>query len=259
MKKLFQYFFIFVFVFGFTSCETLQALLGGESDGITNEEAIYAFKTSMNIGASFAANSLGQKDGFFGNELLKILLPEEADILLENLVKIPGGQKLVDDVILRINRSAETAAKDVAPIFAQAIREMTVMDGLEIVFGEKNAGTNYLREKTYEKLVNLFAPKMQECLNSPLVLGVSANKAWEKLLFAYNTVAAPFNQTAKLFGKPEPMPAIVADLGQYTTQKALDGLFSKVESEETKIRDVPMSYEYEIIQKVFSYVKEHKQ
>lgn len=236
----------------------MLAILGGESTGITNDEAVSAFKTAMNIGASFASDSLGQKDGFFGNELLKILLPDEADVLLENLVKIPGGQMLVDDVVLRINRSAEAAAKDVAPIFAQAIKEMTVMDGLEIVFGEKNAGTKYLREKTYEKLVNLFAPKMKECLNSPIVLGVSANKAWEKLLFAYNTVATPFNQTAKLFGKSEPMPAITADLGQYTTKKALDGLFSKVESEEGKIRDVPMSYEYKIIQKVFSYVKEHK-
>lgn len=261
MKHIFKSLLIFIFFYVFTSCETLDALLGtvtDDSNGITNEEAISAFKSAMNIGASAASDNLGREDGYYKNEMLKILLPPEADIIIDNLAKIPFGQALVDDVVLRINRSAETAAKEVAPIFASAITEMTVIDGLEIVFGDKTACTNYLHEKTYDKLVELFLPKMQSCLNSPMVMGISANTAWEKLVTAYNTVAKPANMSAKLFGQPEPMPAVTADLGRFTTEKALDGLFTKVAAEEKKIRDTPLSYPSEIVRKVFSYVKSNQ-
>ena len=260
MKHILKICIIIVLASAFTSCETLDALLGtvGGGAGITDGEAASAFKAAMNIGAAAASDALGKQDGYYKNELLKILLPPEANVIVENLSKIPFGQALLDDVIFRVNRSAEKAAKEVAPIFASAISEMTITDALKIVFGEKNACTNYLHDKTYEKLVQLFLPKMQACLNSPFIMDVSANKAWKKLVTAYDTVAKPVNLSAKILGQPEPMPAVTADLGRFTTEKALDGLFTKVAAEEEKIRNAPLGYASEIVRKVFSYVKTHQ-
>ncbi|MBQ7612561.1 MAG: DUF4197 domain-containing protein [Spirochaetaceae bacterium] len=258
MKRLVLHIFLFLCLSFVLSCAALQGLLGRSAGGITNAEAIQAFKEAMNIGASAASGQLGQTDGYYRNELLKILLPSEAKVILDNIAKIPGGTALLEDVILRINRSAEQAVKDVVPIFASAITEMTVLDGLEIVFGGQHAGTEYLHEKTYDKLVNLFMPHMQACLNKSYIpgSGLSANAAWEKLVQAYDTVAKPINQAARLFRQPDPMPEVTADLGRFTTEKALDGLFSKVAAEEEKIRDIPLAYDSEIVRKVFTAVKE---
>ena len=242
------------------SCETLDTMLETmtKSESISNDEAISAFRSAMNIGAQSAAMQLGKEDAYFKNKALKILLPDEAAVIVDNLDKIPGGQHLLDDVILRINRSAEAAAHDVVPIFATAITEMTIQDGLEIVFGDKNACTKYLHEKTYDKLTALYTPKMNERLNKPMLMGVSANAAWAKLVQAYEFAAKPANAAAKLFGQEAPMPPVTSDLGRFTTEKALDGLFMKVEEEEAKIRKSPLDYADAIVQKVFSYVKAHR-
>ena len=260
MKKLFRIFILFLSIFIYMSCETLDAMFETmtKSEGISNDEAISAFRSAMNIGAQSAAMQLGKEDAYFKNKALKILLPDEAAVIVDNLDKIPGGQRLLDDVILRINRSAEAAAHDVVPIFATAITEMTVQDGLEIVFGDKNACTKYLHEKTYDKLTALYTPKMNECLNKPMLMGVSANAAWAKLVHAYEFAAKPANAAAKLFGQEAPMPPVTSDLGRFTTEKALDGLFMKVEEEEAKIRKSPLDYADAIVQKVFSYVKAHR-
>ncbi|PIE98290.1 MAG: hypothetical protein CR988_04140 [Treponema sp.] len=242
----------------FSSCETLNALLGtldGSQKAFSNDEAIQALKKALNVGAKSASSQLGAENGYFGNTLLKIFLPPEADIIIDNIDKIPFGQKMVDDVILRINRSAENAAKEVVPIFADAIREMTIKDGIEIVYGDNRAATTYLKNKTYTKLVNLFAPKMQASLSKPLVMGVSANAAWTKLVKAYNIAGALANKTASIMGQEEPMPPITADLAEFATGKALDGLFYKVGEEEGKIRKDPFDYASAIIQKVFGAVK----
>ncbi len=93
------------------------------------------------------------ENGYYGDALVKILLPDEAKIIVDNISKIPGGEKLVEDVILRINRAAEDAAKEVAPIFVNSVTQMTIKDAFEILNGADNAATNYLRNTTYNELV----------------------------------------------------------------------------------------------------------
>ena len=238
----------------------LMDLNGGGSykkvPAYTNEEAVTAMKDALEEGIKFASSSLSQNYAYFKNELIKILLPEEAKPILGILNKIPGGQSLVDDVVLRLNRTAEEAAKDTVSIFVSAIKQMTVIDGIKIVTGNKDAATQYLREKCYDKLVNLYKPKVNTVLNKPLVMNVSANEAWEKLITNYNKYGKIANTAARIAGQKEPCPAVTVDLAQYATEKALDGLFTGIAQEEAKIRENPLKYASAMIQKVFNYVKQ---
>lgn len=258
---------VIMVVFTTVSClSTLNAVassvLGSSSSSssskksaFTNSEAITAMKDALNEGIKSASASLSTKDGYFKNAALKILLPDEAQPILNAVGSIPGGQGLVDDVVLRLNRSAEESAKEVTDIFAQAIKEMSVSDGIKIVTGNKTAATDYLKSKTYDKLLALYKPKVSAALNKPLVLNVSANKAWSSLTNAYNTVGAVPNKAAKLVGKKEPFPEVEVDLATYSTEKALDGLFVKIAEEEKVIRANPLNYASSMIQKVFGAVK----
>ena len=271
MKKFFKFGILVVLVlvvFTTVSClSTLNAVassvLGSSSSSssstkksaFTNAEAITAMKDALNEGIKSASANLSKKDGYFGNAALKILLPTEAQPILNTVNKIPGGQGLVDDVVLRLNRSAEESAKEVTDIFAQAIKEMTVADGIKIVTGNNTAATEYLKSKTYSKLVALYKPKVSSALNKPLVLNVSANKAWTNLTTSYNSVGAVPNKVAKLAGQKEPFPEVEVDLVTYSTEKALDGLFVKIAEEEKVIRKNPLNYASSMIQKVFGAVK----
>ena len=271
MKKFFKFGILVVLVlvvFTTVSClSTLNAVassvLGSSSSSssssqksaFTNAEAISAMKDALNEGIKSASANLSKKDGYFGNSALKILLPEEAQPILNTVSSIPGGQSLVDDVVLRLNRSAEESAKEVTDIFAQAIKEMTVADGIKIVTGNNTAATEYLKSKTYSKLVALYKPKVSSALNKPLVLNVSANKAWTNLTTSYNSVGAVPNKVAKLAGQKEPFPEVEVDLVTYSTEKALDGLFVKIAEEEKVIRKNPLNYASSMIQKVFGAVK----
>lgn len=229
---------------------------GGKTSPFTNSEAISAMKDALAEGIKSSSNQLSATDGYFGNAALKILLPEEADIMIDNIGKIPGGQKLIDDVILRLNRSAESAAKEVVPIFTNVITDMTVSDGIAIVTGGDNAATNYLKEKTYSQLRDLYRPKVASALSTPLVANISADSAWSTLTTKYNQVGEPVNKAATFIGKEAPMPEVEVDLATFATEKALDGLFSKIAEEEVEIRANPLEYASSMIQKVFGAVKQ---
>lgn len=259
MRK-FQIILLFT-VAGFmiTSCETLLEMAAGTAarpNSITNEEAIVALRDALSEGSRNASAELSQKDGYFGNPALKILLPPEAKPILDTLSKIPQGQKLVDDVVLRLNRSAEDAAKEVVPIFVNAITSMTIADGLAIVKGGDRAATDYLEVKIRSRLFELYRPKVDTALGKPLVLSISAKKAWETLVNGYNSAGTVANTAARLAGKKPPMPPVEVDLSTYATNRALDGIFIKIAEEEAKIRKNPLSYASSMIKKVFSALKE---
>lgn len=262
MRKIKTSLFILFWVGLLSSClstdlNSFVSLLSGSSsqEVFTNSEAIEAMKDALVEGITASAGELSSTDGYFGNAALKIFLPEEADVMVENIGKIPGGQRLIDDVVLRLNRSAEEAAKDVVPIFTDVIKGMTVADGISIVCGDDNAATEYLREKTYDRLYDLYRPKMAGVLEKPLVAGISADKAWSTLSDKYNEIGEPVNFAAELLGKEAPMPPVEVDLAGYATKKALDGLFAKIAEEEAVIRENPLNYASDMIQKVFGAVK----
>ncbi len=223
---------------------------------VTNEEAIRALKDALVEGIRVSSTALSATDGYFGNDLVKIFLPPDAEPLLDAVSRIPQGQKMLDDVILRINRSAESAAKEVLPIFADAIREMSIADGIAIVRGSNRSASRYLEEKTRAKLLALYQPGIDNALAAPLVMNMSAKNAWYKLTDSYNRVGAPLNAAARLAKRKEPMPPVEVDLARYATNRALDGLFLLVGQEEEKIRANPLAYSSAMIKKVFGALKD---
>lgn len=267
--------FILIFVISFSlfSCDTLFDILGlnGSGDALfTNTEAVEAMKSALNIGAQNSSDALSQEDAYY-KSALKIPLPSEVDSALSALDELKGltiigfdigsavsnlSGKLVDDVILSINRSAEEASREVVPIFSEAITGMTVQDGIGIVTGEDDAATVYLKDKTYSQLMNLYQDKMDKVLRQDLIGAVSADDAWNTLTEKYNGIVTNdlVKVAARLAGKTVPAP-INIKLSGYVTGKALDGVFVKVGEEEGKIRDNPWGYGKNIIEKVFGAVK----
>jgi hypothetical protein len=226
----------------FTSCEE-----GGLSEAfpdLTNEEVVEGLKSALEVGTNNASENLHARDGYYRDEAVKIFLPDEAAIVVDNLDRIPGGQKLLDNTIESINRAAEDAANTAAPIFINAITSMTISDGFTILNGSDIAATNFLKEKTYDSLQTAFQPQIQVSLEKPLVINTSAEDIYGSLINAYNAIPRiPF-----IFEDPE---ITENTLSEYTTRKALDGLFIKVADEETLIRNDPSKRVNAILVRVF--------
>ena len=158
-------------MFVFSGCELLEQIAGesGTARPLTNNEVISGLKEALVIGSGNAAGRLSQTNGYYNDAMVRIMLPPEADVITQNLSYLPGGEQLVEDIILRINRAAEDAAREAAPIFSGAVRNMTIRDGFEILRGEQDAATQYLRAQTYDQLFNLYQPKINESLDKAIV------------------------------------------------------------------------------------------
>ncbi len=204
-----------------------NGLLGG---GLSNADIASGLKEALSIGAKNASNRLSITDGFFKNAVIKILLPKEAQQVEKTLRSIGMGS-VVDKAILSMNRAAEDAAKQAAPIFINAITSITIQDGLNILQGGNNAATNYLKGRTTAALTTAFAPVIQKSLNK-----VGAPDIWKTVFSTYNRVSV---------NKVNP------DLTGYVTERALNGLFVTIADEETKIRNNPAAQVTGLLQKVF--------
>lgn len=221
-----------------------------QGDGLqpSNTEIVSGLKEALSIGAERGAKSLSQTDGYY-KSVYKILLPPEADSIINNIAKIPGGQQKVDDVVLRINRAAESAAEKAAPIFVDAISGMTVQDGMDILTGGDDAATQYLRKTTRAKLVDAYRPTVQSALSEPVIAGISAQSSWNTLAGSYNAVAG------STVGKIAGMQNVQSDLGEYVLDKSVDAMFLQIANEEKEIRANPLGYSSSLIKKVFGYAK----
>jgi len=228
-----------------SGCAQLMKIVQTAGVPLTEEEVINGLKEALIIGAQNSAKKLAAENGYYGDELVKILLPDEAKIIVENISRIPGGEKLVEDVILRINRAAEDAAKEVAPILVGSIKQMTVRDAFNILNGADNAATDYLRRTTYNELYSLYKPKIGAATSKKIVAGISTKESWETLTGKWNTVA---NSVA---GKIAGFKPVNTDLDDYLTNKALSGIFLKVEQEEYKIRKDVSARVTPLLQRVF--------
>lgn len=220
-----------------SSCEML------EDSGLGDGEIAEGLKTALEVGTDSSVFKTSALDGYYKNAALKILLPPEAGVIVDNINKVPLGSQLLENVILRINRSAEDAAKSAGPIFKSSIKSLSISDALTILRGQNpaskkksaafdsTAATAYLRSTTFEQLTEAFSAPINTSLDKEIVGGVSTNEAWNELTSAYNLVA-PF--IAK--------PKVNTSLSNHVTQKALDGLFLKVGEEEVKIRRNPWKW-----------------
>lgn len=204
----------------------------GTQTGLTVNEVADGLKEALNVGVKNGAEKLSAADGFFKDAAIKILLPPEAQKITNAVSKIPGGQKMVDDAILSMNRAAEDAAKSAAPIFVNAIKNMSIADAFGILKGGDTAATAYLRKQTTSPLTEAFRPVIETSLAK-----VNATQHWSTLTTAYNKI--PF------------VSKVNTDLTGYVTDKALFGMFFQVALEEQKIRKNPVAQTTNLLKKVF--------
>ncbi len=238
------------------SCEVLNQLAplagSGSPAPLTLGEVIQGLKTALIVGTDSSSTKLHLTDGYFKDAAVKILLPPEAREITENankpLLAAIGVKKLIDNVVLSMNRAAEDAAAEAGPIFRQAITNLSFSDAWAILKGsnpaeqsqstafDSLAATHYLRSTTYQALYQAFSPKLNQSLDKKLVAGISANSAWNNLTGAYNKVAS------SVPGKVAGLKPVNTDLSGYATAKALDGLFLKVGEQEKLIRKDPVNW-----------------
>lgn len=230
-----------------TGCSQLTQVLSTvqTTEALTEADVISGLKEALKVGATNAAGRLSATNGYYGDLTVRIPLPDEAKVIVDNISKIPGGEKLIEDVILNINRSAEDAAREVAPIFVSSVTQMTVSDAFGILNGADNAATLYLRSTTYNDLYNLYKPKISLSTRKEMVAGISAQESWTALTDKWNLLA---NSVA---GRIAGFKPVKTDLDDFLTRKALDGVFLKIEGEEMKIRKEVSARVSPILQRVF--------
>ena len=202
------------------------------SSGITENEAGQGIKEALLQGVTTAVLNLNKTDGFFGSDLYKMLLPPDA-VKAEKTLRNIGMGAQVDKAILSINRGAEDAVAFAKPIFIDAVKEMSLTDALNILKGNKDAATNYFREKTKQKLLTAFTPSVKSSLDK-----VNATKYYSDIITTYNKLPTTFK-------KSDP------DLTSYVVGKAVDALFDQVAKEEANIRANPLARGSDILKKVF--------
>ncbi|MDX2003397.1 MAG: DUF4197 domain-containing protein [Chitinophagales bacterium] len=217
---------------GTGSTGTTTTNTSSNTSNISGDKVVDGLKEALNIATKTAAGNVSKTDGYFRNVLIKIPYPAEVKPVMDVAAKVPGGQKYVDDFVKSLNRAAEEAAKSAAPIFVDAVKQMTITDGMTILKGSSNEATMYLKSKTQEQLKAKYKPIVKSALAK-----VQVTKYWNKVASSYNKL--PF------------VKKVNPNLEDYTTQKALDGLFLMIGKEEEKIRKDPAARVTDILRTVF--------
>ena len=205
--------------------------LAAQLENITNREAINALKTALEKGSRSAVNQLGRENGFFGDTRVKIPLPESLQ-RAERTMRRLGMGKYADELVLTMNRAAEAAVPEAKQLFVDSVKKMSVQDAKGILTGGETSGTEYFKRTTADQLRKRFLPIVKKST-------------------ARAGLAQSYNQYA---GKGVALGLIRqehANLDDYVTQKALDGLYFMVAEEEKKIRKDPVGTASNIIKKVF--------
>jgi hypothetical protein len=231
--KLLKSGFLILILLQLSSCAELQQIADNlPQQGLSNDQIANGLKQALNKGIDKEVTKLMSPDGFYKDQMVRILLPEELQKVDKTLQDIGLGQ-LADQGIKLLNTAASDAVKEAKPIFVEAITTMTFEDAKNILLGDQTAATNYLKQKTSQQLYQKFKPQVQQSLQK-----VKANEAWANIINRYNQI--PFVQ------KVNP------DLTDYVTQKALDGVFIKVSVEEQKIRTDINERTSDLLKKVFA-------
>jgi hypothetical protein len=200
-------------------CAELQKVVNNipNAGSLSQDQIGHGLRQALDSGIQNQVTKLTAKDGFYRNQLVKILLPEELQAVDKGLRKV-GLSNLADEGIKVLNRAAEDAVKTATPIFINAVKEMTFSDAKNVLLGEKNAATSYLQTKTTANLYARFSPVIKNSFSK-----VGADKIWSNLIQKYNAI--PF------------VKKVNPNLTQYVTTQTLKGVFKMIEIEEKGIRE----------------------
>ena len=220
-------------IFQFSACAELQQVVNQLPSGvITNNQIADGLKEALNNGITNQVSNLAVEDGFFKNELTRILLPDELQKVDDALRKI-GLSNLADEGLKVLNRAAEDAVAEAIPIFVDAVKGMSFTDAKNILMGNQNAATLYLKSTTSDQLYQKFNPIIANSFQK-----VGADKVWLNLINKYNAI--PF------------VTKVNPDLTDYVTNEALKGVFTMVEIEEANIRTKISSRTSDLLKRVFA-------
>lgn len=235
-KAMFKKIFLIVSVFFVTSCDELQnvvnTLPNGQGGGISEAMIGNGLREALDFGISKQVSKLTQKDGFYKNSLVKILLPQELQKVDQTLRDIGLGN-LADEGLKVLNRAAEDAVKTATPIFVNAVKEITFNDAKNILLGADNSATNYLKGKTQTALYGEFNPVIQNSFGK-----VGADQVWNNIITKYN--ALPL------------VTDVNPDLTDYVTNQALKGVYKMISIEERNIRTKFSSRSTDLLKQVFA-------
>lgn len=187
-------------------------------------------KEALNLGVTEGVKKLSTTDGFYKNEMVKILMPEKLRVI-DTKLRAVGLGSLADQGVKLLNRAAEDAVTSSAPIFANAITSMTITDAKNILLGSNNAATNYLQTKTQNQLFTAFQPKVKASLGK-----VGADTVWKNLISKYNLLTGQ---------------SVTTDLNEYVTTETINGVFKMIAEKESGIRNNPALRTTSLLQKVF--------
>jgi len=197
---------------------------------LTSTQISSGLKEALSLGVNEGVKKLSVTDGFLKNEAVKILMPEKLRTI-DTTLRSVGLGSLADQGVKLLNRAAEDAVTEAAPIFTKAITSMTITDAKNILLGSDNAATNYLQTKTQTQLFTAFQPKVKASLGK-----VGADTLWKNIISKYNTLTGQ---------------AVTTDLNEYVTTETINGVFKMVAEKEGGIRNTPAMRTTSILQKVF--------
>jgi hypothetical protein len=212
--------------------KVIPSKLPSSSSVLSSTDISKGLKEALNKGIEKQVTKLTAVDGFYKNELVKILLPEELQKVDKTLRKL-GLSPLAEEGILMLNRAAEDAVKEATPIFIDAMKNISFTDAKNILLGNDSAATSYLQTNTTTALYAKFNPVIQSSFAK-----VGADKVWASIIKKYNSLP--------LVSKVNP------DLTDYTTNKALEGVFKMIAVEEKEIRTNLNSRSSSLLKKVFA-------
>ena len=217
-----------------SGCAEMQQVMNQfpQTQGIGGVDIAGGLKEALNNGISKQVTKLTTTDGFYRNELVKILLPEELRKVDSGLRKL-GLNSLADEGLKVLNRAAEDAVKEATPIFVDAVRNMSFADARGILMGNQNSATSYLQNSTSTALYGKFNPVIKNSFTK-----VGADKVWANIITKYNSIP--------LINKVNP------DLTDYVTNQAMNGVFKMVAVEEKNIRTNINARTSILLQKVFA-------
>lgn len=218
-----------------TSCAELQEVVNNlpqQTGTLSNADIASGLREALNFGIDKQVSKLTQKDGFFKNDLVKILLPDDLKKVDKGLRDIGLGN-LADEGLKVLNRAAEDAVKEATPIFVDAVKGITFQDAKTILLGADNAATSYLSSKTKNALYDKFKPVINNSFSK-----VGADQIWTNLINKYNNI--PFTNNVN------------PDLTDYVTNEALEGVYTMIALEEKEIRSKVSSRTTALLQKVFA-------
>ena len=234
--------FILTLCLGFTTIAVAQKPMdqirglfkpksGTSVTGLSQTRIAKGLKEALRVGTNKTVKRTGKVDGYFGNALIKILLPEKFQTVEKGL-RLAGYGGQVDEFILSMNRAAEKAAPKARGIFVDAITAMTFEDARRILDGGDTAATDFFKEKTSTSLYDTFRPVIDNSLNK---VGTVQK---------YNTIMDTVRQVPFVKGE-------FLDVGDYVTDKSLSGLFLILAEEEKRIRENPAARVTDLLKKVF--------